>query len=257
MTSAGAKADTYTVLDFRSGFYQIPLANKDSMDRCSFICHSGVYSYKVLPFGVRNGSVAFQTMMTSLLRHMLFRYVICYTDDLIIYSDAESHIAILEQIFAILRSNNLKLAPSKCQFATDSVVYLSHVITAQGCKPCPSKIAAITSYKICENQAELRTWLGMTSYWRRYIKDYAKICQPLTRLLQKGAKWLWTDECTKAFETLREKLVTAPILALPNFDHEFHITTDASGQSVGYYLSQFIDGKEHVISYGCNQCQSL
>jgi transposase InsO family protein len=250
---AGAKADTYTVLDFRSGFYQIPLADKESMDRCSFVCHSGVYSYKVLPFGVRNGSVAFQTMMTSLLRHMLFRYVICYTDDLIVYSDAESHISILEQIFIILRRNNLKLAPSKCQFARDSVVYLSHVITPQGCKPCPGKIAAITTYKMCENQAELRTWLGMTSYWRRYIKDYAKICQPLTKLLQKGAKWVWTDECTKAFETLREKLVTAPILALPNFDYEFHITTDASGQSVGYYLSQFIDGKEHVISYGGRQ----
>jgi hypothetical protein len=156
---------------------------------------------------------------------MLFCYVICYTDDLIVYSDAESHISILEQIFIILRRNNLKLAPSKCQCARDSVVYLSHVITPQGCEPCPGKIAAITTYKMCENQADLRTWVGMTSYWRCYIKDYAKICQPLTELLQKGAKWVWTGECTKAFETLREKLVTASILAHPNFDYEFPYLT--------------------------------
>jgi Reverse transcriptase (RNA-dependent DNA polymerase) len=149
------------------------------MDRCSFICLSGIYSYKVLLFGCRNGSVAFQTMMTSPLRHMLFRYVICYT---IVYSDAKSHVGILEQIIAILRSNNLKLAPSKCQFARDSVVLVSHVVSPQDCKPYPDKIAATMSYKMCENQAELSTWLSLTSYWRCYIHNYARICHSLPTL---------------------------------------------------------------------------
>jgi hypothetical protein len=248
---ADTKPSIFSVLDFRSAFMQLPL-DEESQEKASFVVHSGIYSFTRLPFGVRNGSVAFQSLMSSLFRNMLFKYMICYVDDGIIFSaDAKCHLQHLREIFAVLRRSNLKLHPSKCQFGTNSVRYLSHIITPQGCRPCPNKIAAVISYKMpVDNQKELRVWLGMCNYWKRYIKDYAKICQPLHRLLKRDAKYIWNNECTKAFETLRDKLTSAPILALPDFNRPFHITCDGSGSSIGYFLSQYDDkNMEHVIAY--------
>jgi len=177
---ADAKPSIFSVLDFRSAFMQLPL-DKESQDKASFVVHSGIYSFTRLPFGVRNGSVAFQSLMSSLFCNMLFKYMICYVDDGIVFSvDAKSHLEHLTEIFAVLRRCNLKLHPGKCVFGTNSVRYLSHIITPQGCKPCPNKIAAAVSYKMpVDSQKDLRIWLGMCNYWKRYIKDYAKICQPL------------------------------------------------------------------------------
>jgi len=246
-----AKASIFSVLDFRSAFMQLPL-DEESQAKASFVVHSGIYSFTRLPFGVRNGSVAFQSLMATLFRKMLFKYMICYCDDAFIYSpDFKTHLNHLSEIFAVLRRSGLRLHPAKCQFGANSVRYLSHILTPQGCRPCPSKIAAVVSYKMpVDSQKDLRIWLGMTQYWKRYIKDYAKICHPLNRLLRRDAKYIWTDECTKAFETLREKLTTAPILALPDFNKPFHITTDGSGVAIGAFLSQYDHNNiEHVIAY--------
>ena len=251
---ADAKPTIFSVLDFRQAFLQLPL-DEESQEKASFVVHSGIYSFTRLPFGCRNGSVAFQSLMASLFRKMLFKYMICYVDDAIIYSsDVKTHFNHLSSIFSILRQSNLKLHPEKCQFGTNSVRYLSHIITPEGCRPCPSKIAAFASYKIPQNQKDLRIFLGAINYWRKFIKSYAKICHPLHRLLKRDAKFIWTDECTAAFETLRERLISAPILAMPDFTRQFHITTDSSGFSIGFYISQFDDdNREHVIAYsGCS-----
>lgn len=248
-----AKAKVFTALDFYSGFFQIPLADKESMERCSFQVPSGIYSFKVLPMGVRNGSIAFQSMVNSLFRKMLFRYMLCYTDDVIIYSpDMATHLSQhLPEIFAVLRKANLKLHSIKSQFATNSCRFLGNIITSEGFQPDPQKVAAIASFETCKNQTELRRWLGATNYFRRYVKNYSKITHCLTRLLQKDAKWVWNDEHTQAFETLRDRLINAPIMAFPDFTRPFHITTDASTVAIGYYLSFYDENnKERVVCYG-------
>ena len=245
------KPEIFSALDFRMGFHQIPLDDY-SKERCSFVTETGTYSYRRLPFGVKSGTVAFQAMITSLFRDVVFKYMICYVDDLVLFSHSpDEHLKHLSEVFSVLREANLKLHPQKCQFASNSVRYLSHIITPQGCKPCPSRIAAVTSFKMPENQKQLRRWLGMTAYWKKFIWQYAKICQPLYRLLRRNVKWNWTNECTEAFMTLRENLTTAPLLAAPDFNKTFYVTTDASGQAIAFYLSQFDDeNKEHVICYG-------
>ena len=247
-----AKPKVFTVLDFYSGFFQIPLADKESMDRCSFVVPSGIYSFKVLPQGVRNGSIVFQSMINSLFRKMLFRYMLCYTDDVIVYSpDMETHITQhLPAIFDVLRKANLKLHSKKSQFATDSCKYLGNIITTEGCKPDPDRLTAIANYPMCTDVNSLRRFLGMLNYFRKYIFNFSKISHCLTRLLQKDAKWVWTDEHTEAFNTLRDKLISAPILAYPDFSKQMHITTDASTVAISYYLSYFDDqNNERVVSY--------
>jgi hypothetical protein len=247
-----SRAKIFTVLDFFSGFFQIPLADKESMDRASFVVPSGVYSFKVMPQGIKGGSIVFQSLAYSLFRKMLFKYMLCYTDDVIIYSpDIETHITQhLPELFRTLRKANLKLNSKKSQFATDHCRYLGHIITAEGCKPDPDRLSAIATYPMCKDVTELRRFLGICNYFRRYIMNYSKITHCLTRLLQKDAKWVWTDEHTNAFETVRNMLINAPILAYPDFTKTMHITTDASTVSIGYYLSYFdSNNRERIIAY--------
>ena len=152
-------------------------------------------------------------------------------------------------MFDRLEKANMTLKASKCQFAMPRVKYLDHYISEHGVEPDPAKTDLITHYKVPTNQKQVRQFLGLTQYYRQFQKNYSQTAYPLQQLTRKDVPFKWTDDCQKAFDTLRTNLVNPPILAYPNMSHSFIVTTDASNTGLGYILSQEINGEERVIQY--------
>ena len=249
-TLAESKAEVFSTLDLRSGFWQVPL-DKSTKSKSAFITHSGVYEFNRLAFGMVNASMTFQSLMTKVLKNLNFKIALVYIDDVLVFSkDFDQHLHHLELVFTNLRKANLKLHPAKCKFATKQVKYLGHIVSKDGMKVNPENIAKILDAKSPCNQKQVKSVLGMTGYYRKFIKNYAKIAAPLHDLLKKDKKFSWSEEAEIAFKELKHKLVTAPILRYPQFDKEFVLSTDSSDFSIGYVLSQVHDGKELPICYG-------
>lgn len=161
------------------------------------------------------------------------------------------HISHLNQVFTNLRAANLTLQPSKCKFATKEIEYLGHVISKNGIKVNPNKTKAIDEYPCPKTVKQLKSFLGMASYYRKFIRSYAKIATPLTSLLKKDVKFEWSEKCQDSFNTLKKALTSAPVLAYPKFDRPFILATDSSEHAIGYVLSQLDDqDKEHPIAFG-------
>ena len=249
-TLAESKAEVFSTLDLRSGFWQVPL-DKSTKNKSAFITHSGVYEFNRLAFGMVNASMTFQSLMTKVLKNLNFKIALVYIDDVLVFSkDFDQHLHHLDLVFTNLRKANLKLHPAKCKFATKQVKYLGHIVSKDGMKVNPENIAKILDAKSPCNQKQVKSVLGMTGYYRKFIKNYAKIAAPLHDLLKKDKKFCWSEEAEIAFKELKHKLVTAPILRYPQFDKEFVLSTDSSDFSIGYVLSQVHDGKELPICYG-------
>ena len=246
-----AKANTFSVLDLCQGFWQIPL-NSQAREKCAFVTHSGVYEWTRMPFGLRNSSITFSRVLGQVLQGLNWKNVLAYVDDILIFSkNFEEHLHHLSQVFGRLKNADLKLKPSKCQFAVKEVKYLGHVLTKDGVKVDEDKVKIVKNYPTPKNQTEVRQLIGLTNYYRKFVRNYAKICVPLNKLLQKESPFEWTQQCQDAFETLKDALTSAPILAFPDMSKPFELITDASGHSLGYLLCQKdSQNRECVISYG-------
>ena len=246
-----SKASYFTSLDLSSSFWQIPL-DKDSAEKTSFITHSGQYSFKRLCFGLRNASAAFQMVMSQALRSLNWKICLVFIDDVLTFSKTfDEHLNHLEQVFQALSNANLKLKPEKCKFAAQKTRYLGHIISKQGIQADYDKTKVIQTYPVPKSVPELRSFLGTTGYFRKFIKGYAHIISPLNALLKKSTKFEWTDECQTAFETLKKALINPPVLAFPDVNKQFIISADASGHAIGYVLEQKDNtGKMRAISYG-------
>ena len=246
-----ANASYFTVLDLASGFWQIPL-HAETKHKSSFITQQGQYQWNRLPFGLSNATTTFQMTMSKVFSGLIFKSVLVYVDDIIVYSPTfEKHIEDLENVFARLRQHNLTLKPSKCHFAAKQVDYLGHVISKYGTKPNPSKTAVIDTYPVPKNKTEVRRFNGMSGFYRKYIRDFSSLAHALNNLLKNDSEWEWTEKCENSFKEIKRQLVNAPILAYPDTNKEFILTTDASGQALGYILSQKDNEEnERVIAYG-------
>ena len=242
------KSKYYTTLDLASGYWQIRV-HADSQEKTAFVTHQGLFEFQVMPFGVMNAPAVFQRLMQRVLSGLQFASV--YLDDVIVYSETlEEHVNHLKAIFERLRKANLKLKPEKCKFVCDEVEYLGHIITSAGLKPNERNLIAVREFPVPTNLKHLRQFLGLTSHYRRFIHNYAKIAHPLYALTRKGAQYQWTAQCEVAFETLKDKLLTPPVLAYPDFTKDFVIETDASKQGLGAILSQRQeDNKLHPVAY--------
>ena len=239
----------FTTLDFFSGYHQI-LLDEDSRDKTTFVVRSGSYRWRRMPMGLANAPATFGQAMNRIFGDMLFKNMCFYADDLLVWSDClECHKKHLQEVFDRLEKANMTLKASKCQFAMPRVKYLGHYISEHGVEPDPAKTDLITHYKVPTNQKQVRQFLGLTQYYRRFQKNYSQTAYPLQQLTRKDVPFKWTDDCQKAFDTLRTNLVNPPILAYPNMSHSFIVTTDASNTGLGYILSQEINGKERVIQY--------
>ena len=240
----------YTTLDLASGYWQVEIEESDK-EKTAFVCHLGLFEFIVMPFGLCNAPSTFQRMMDEVLAGMKWESGRDYIDDIIIGSSTfEKHLEDLQEVFDCLRKHNLKVKLTKCNFCKNQLLYLGHIIKQEGIKPNPQKIEAIEKISPPVNIPELRRYLGLTSYYRKFIPSYSRIAKPLNMLLRKGEAYKWTSECQKAFEILKKKLMEAPILRFPDFKKEFLLYTDASKECLGAILSQQDEeGREYVIAY--------
>ncbi|CAC5372486.1 Retrovirus-related Pol polyprotein from transposon 297,Retrovirus-related Pol polyprotein from transposon 17.6 [Mytilus coruscus] len=191
-------------------------------------------------------------LMIKVLQELNWKIALIYIDDILVFSkNFDDHLHHLKLVFQKLKQAKLTLQPSKCHFAAKEVKYLGHIISEHGIQVDKSKTAAVSEYPIPKTVKHLRSFLGMCNYYRKFIQNYSKICSPLTTLLKKDVKFEWTTNQDNAFNTLKQKLTSAPILSFPDFEREFYHATDASDSAIGFVLGQKDDtGLEKVIAYG-------
>ena len=212
-----AGAQWFSKLDFRSGYHQIRIA-KGEEHKTAFRTHSGLYEFLVMPFGLTNAPATFQGVMNQIFAPLLRKGVLVFMDDILIYSSSLSeHLELLEQVFLIIQQNQFLLKLSKCSFAQTEIEYLGHCISGKGVATEPSKIEAVKLWPTPSNLKDLRGFLGLTGYYRKFIRHYSMISRPLTQLLKKGVQFLWTPTAQESFSLLKQALVEAPVLAIPDF----------------------------------------
>lgn len=242
-------AKYYTVLDLASGFHQIKMDPKDA-HKTAFSTPFGHYQFVRMPFGLRDAPGTFQRLMDDLLRGLQGFILFVYLDNICIYTDSiEEHDRKIKLLFERLRAAGLKLQTDKCEFLKRRVSYLGHVLSEQGLSVDDRKIACVKAFQRAKDVKGIRQFLGLCGYYRRFIKDFAKIAKPLTRLLQKEVAFEWDDSTEQAFQTLKNALCEAPVLAFPDLSQPYNITTDASGYAIGGVLSQGPIGKDRPIAY--------
>ena len=241
----------YSSLDLISGYYQVPIAEKD-VHKTAFVTERGLFEWLVMPFGLVNAPATFQRLMDVITSSLPPELVLIYLDDLLICSKTiEEHIEHLEKVFSVLSKAGLSLKASKCFFALSEARFLGHVVGKDGVRPDPEKVSAVLDFKIDNDQSRLRSFLGLSGYYRRYIKGYADIARPLHQLMRTkhGPGWHWTEEHQKAVDTLKQRLTTAPVLWSPTLSDPFVLTTDASNTGLGAVLSQQINGELKPVIY--------
>ena len=241
-------AEWFSTLDMASRYWQVLVAEQDR-HKTAFCTRKGLFQWRVLPFGLSNAPSTFSRLMELVLRGILWERCLVYLDDIIIFGrDFESALENLRHVFDRLRRAGLKLKAKKCKLFQKTVKFLGHVVSKKGVQCDPEKVECVQNWKVPECMIEVRSFLGLASYYRRFIPQYA--ADPLTRLTEKGRKFTWNDQCQQAFETLKQKLVTAPVLAYPQTEGLMVLDTDASAVSISGCVSQIQNGEERVIAYG-------
>ena len=239
----------FSTMDLASGYWQVAMDPEDA-EKTAFITENGLYEFNVLPFGLCNAGATFQRLMQLALSGLTWEQVLVYIDDLIVHSKSfEEHLSHLKQVFDKLAAAGLKMSPKKCDFFRREVVFLGHIVSEEGVRTDPSKIAAVYEWPQPTKLKEVQAFLGLCGYYRKFIRGFSAIAQPLYRLTQKDQKFIWEDDCQEAFDTLKTAMTSTPILAYPRSEGSFVLDTDASNCAVGAVLSQIQDGEERVILY--------
>lgn len=231
-------AKYFTKLDLRGAYNLVRIAKGEEW-KTAFRTRYGHFEYLVMPFGLTNAPASFQSLINNVLREHLDRFVIVYLDDILVYSDTlEDHIDHVSKVLELLEKHKLFVKGEKCVFHANKVEFLGYEISTQGIYMDSSKVASLRSWPAPTNITELQSFLGFANYYRRFVLNYSKVAFALTSLLRKEVKWDWTSQCQEAFDTLKEKFLSAPILR--HFDPSLPSTieTDASDFSYGAVLSQ-------------------
>ncbi|GJT41243.1 putative reverse transcriptase domain-containing protein [Tanacetum coccineum] len=239
----------YSKIDLRSGYHQLRVREED-IPKTAFRTRYGHYEFQVMPFGLTNAPAVFMDLMNRVCKPYLDKFVIVFIDDILIYSkNKQEHEEHLKLILELLKKEQLYAKFSKCEFWIPKVQFLGHVIDSQGIHVDPAKIESVKDWASPKSATEIHQFLGLAGYYRRFIKGFSKIAKPMTKLTQKKVKFDWGDKAETAFQLIKHKLCSAPILALPEGNEDFIVYCDASIKGLGAVLMQ----REKVIAYASRQ----
>ncbi|GJU25991.1 putative reverse transcriptase domain-containing protein [Tanacetum coccineum] len=239
----------YSKIDLRSGYHQLRVREQD-IPKTAFRTRYGHYEFQVMPFGLTNAPAVFMDLMNRVCKPYLDKFVIVFIDDILIYSkDEREHEEHLKAILELLKKEKLYAKFSKCEFWIPKVQFLGHVIDSRGIHVDPAKIESIKDWASPKTPTEIRQFLGLAGYYRRFIEGFSKIAKSMTKLTQKGIKFDWGEKEENAFQLIKQKLCSAPILALPEGSEDFVVYCDASHKGLGVVLMQ----REKVIAYASRQ----
>lgn len=239
----------FTTLDLASGFYQVEMHPED-IPKTAFNVENGHYEFLRMPMGLKNSPSTFQRVMDNVLKDLQNVVCLVYLDDIIVFSTSlQEHMVNLEKVFTKLRESNFKVQMDKSEFLKLETAYLGHIITKDGIKPNPDKIQAIEKYPLPRTPKEIKQFLGLVGYYRKFIPDFARITKPLTQCLKKGRQVVVNTQYIDCFEKCKQLLTNDPILQYPDFTRDFILTTDASNVAIGAILSQGTIGTDKPVCY--------
>lgn len=242
-------AQWFSTLDLKSGYHQVEMAMEDRK-KTAFSFGQGLWQFKVMPFGLCNAPATFERLMERILEGLQWKTALVYLDDVIVFGGSfEEELDRLEGVFQRLRQASLKLSPKKCELFRQEVPFLGHVVSRGGVKTDPQKVKAVQEWPVPRNLTEVRSFLGLCTYYRRFVKDFACIATPLHHLSKKGVRFCWDTACQEAFENLKEALTHSPVLPYPDPNQPYILDTDASAEGAGAVLSQVKDSCEYVVAY--------
>jgi hypothetical protein len=231
-------ATVFSKLDLQSGYWQIRVREED-IPKTAFRTRYGHYEWRVMPFGLCNAPATFQSLMNDILRPYLDQFVVVYLDDILIFSKTlEEHVKHIDLVLTALKRSKLYAGIKKCAFGLKETEFLGHIIGSNRIKMDPKKVAAVQDWPVPRNVHDVRAFLGLTGYYRRFIHHYAHKALPLNELTKKDVKWSWTDKHQESFEQLKTALISAPVLAIPDPTQPYEVFTDASGFAIGAVLLQ-------------------
>ncbi|UYV79967.1 K02A2.6-like [Cordylochernes scorpioides] len=246
----------FTSLDLCSGYWQVEVEEQDR-EKTAFITPDGLYQFNVLPFGLCNGPATFERLMDTVLRTHKWKICLCYLDDVIIFSeDLHSHLNRLKTILECLKTAGLTLNASKCRFAYTELLILGHVVSNEGIAPDPEKIISIRKFPTPRTVKDVRAFLGLCSYYRRFIREFSKVALPLQILTRKNHSFAWGEEQELSFNSLKNKLISPEVLTHYDPNKPIGLHTDASDQGLGAVLVHLNENtKERPISYASRTLQ--
>lgn len=243
------RAKYFTALDLASGYHQVEMDPRD-VNKTAFSAIGGHFEFVRMPFGLSNAPATFQRVMDNILADLNGNCCLIYLDDIIVFSSSlQEHVSDLKLVFDRLNKANLKLQPEKSEFFRKEIEYLGHVVTESGIKPNPKKLIAIKSFPIPKTRKQIKAFLGLLGYYRKFINDFAAITKPLTQQLKGKATVVIDEEYRKTFETCKTLLCNDPILQFPDFTKSFILTTDASNFAIGAVLSQGTLNHDKPVSF--------
>ena len=244
-----AQAKVFSKIDLRSGYHQLKVRTED-IPKTAFTSRYGLYEFTVMPFGLTNAPAYFVHLMNKVFMKFMDKFVVVFIDDILVYSKTpEEHAEHLRIVLGELRKHQLYAKFSKCEFWLRQVGFLGHVLTQDGIAVDPEKVKAVLDWKSPASVTDIRSFLGMAGYYRRFIEGFSTIAKPMTQLLKKDKKFEWTEACEKSFQELKRKLTTAPVLIVPDIHKNFEVYCDASRKGLGCVLMQ--EGK--VVAYASRQ----